>query len=1146
MNITAKQILEVLDKYGHMKARTIAAELEIDRKEVNHYLYSDLRYYCEQNSEYEWSLNKKGQEFIHKEHPTPTDQKALHNNSEENTGNSSDVTNEVSSYEYKRPENREDEETAAEMQQPAFERRVYTDPLQRLCHYYIDCVLQDQEKEKTVFAESNFDLQYCDITEWPDNSRLLSNDASDFIQKIMTSSNLTGQFGYPVLLNEFTSRNGRKVRVLTPVFLWDIDTSTGKIELSVTPTINTGIIKHYVTRSNEAVVNELLRLEKELGIYDTDQYQSVKQLVARLMKIRQWNWMEQLDPYALNPLPFKELSNLGIYNKAIIFSQDKSPFTKGLVGELEELSHKTLASCKGTALYDWISSNTSDKEVEDNRHLLELLPLNSEQKRAISSSLARNLTVVTGPPGTGKSQVVIDLLANQVKNGKSVLFSSKNNKAVEVVIDRAEAISRKPFLIRLGGQAGNEELSDMLEKILNAKASPNATAEAEKRREDYERCLSLIEEDEQAIRNLINARNKVDELESKLTPLRNRKYNRYFNNETFLDLSSLKYKWDNYVSKQKLTVKENNGWWSRIRWSKVGPENAAVAFQAAQEVRQLFLDMEQPCPVSENAVQSINIAALEAAAATYFNDLHAIDEYRNCLRTLNTSPQLEELEQRLIQDKDRLSDLAVAYWDAWFDNNHTALAAKDRKIIIEYLNGVKLIKGASEEGIPETLRRQFRNVQKALPKYINAQAITLLSAKGRLPLAAGIFDLLVIDEASQCDIASALPLLFRAKRVAIIGDMNQLTHVSTLPKSKDQELLRKYGIDDLSWSYSVSSLFALGQSRADAGSVVKLREHHRSHADIIEFSNTEFYGGDLVTATKYERLKLPAKDKPGVRWINVEGQTVRPKDGGAFNKAEAAAVIDELKRLSEIGYEGTIGVISPFRAQAECIRNMLASQKELAATLQAKNELEIDTVHKFQGDERDIIVFSPTISSGTKQGATYFLNENGNLFNVAISRARAILITVGNRHYCEHCGIRYLERFVEYVAMKEAEAPQEIYDTIPTPQYPHVPNIDQVSEWEKVLYKALYQNGIITMPQYPVDKYKLDLALFNGDKRLDIEVDGAKYHMTWDGELCYRDQLRNQRLFELGWDVRRFWVQQIRDDINWCIEEIRKWLTYNN
>ncbi|MDD7321021.1 MAG: DUF559 domain-containing protein [Firmicutes bacterium] len=111
-----------------------------------------------------------------------------------------------------------------------------------------------------------------------------------------------------------------------------------------------------------------------------------------------------------------------------------------------------------------------------------------------------------------------------------------------------------------------------------------------------------------------------------------------------------------------------------------------------------------------------------------------------------------------------------------------------------------------------------------------------------------------------------------------------------------------------------------------------------------------------------------------------------------------------------------------------------------------------------------------------------------------------------------------------------------------TEQYPKVSNDDQVSDWEKLFYAKLFKAGIVTIPQYPIDKYKLDLAIISGESKLDIEVDGIMYHQTWDGELCYRDQLRNQRLYELGWDVIRFWVPDIRDNMSACIQKIADWM----
>ena len=330
-----------------------------------------------------------------------------------------------------------------------------------------------------------------------------------------------------------------------------------------------------------------------------------------------------------------------------------------------------------------------------------------------------------------------------------------------------------------------------------------------------------------------------------------------------------------------------------------------------------------------------------------------------------------------------------------------------------------------------------------------------------------------------------------------------------------------------------------------------MKDHFRSCADIIEFSNENFYDGSLRTATKYSYLKTPAGEKPGIRWINVKGQTVKPDSGSAFNRKEAEAVVKELARLIDVGYQGTIGVTTPFRRQAEEIRSILEKQenKQLYEKLALKHEFIADTVHKFQGDERDVMIFSPVVSNGITDGALGFLASTGNLFNVAITRARAVLIVVGNYQYCRQSKVPYLQAFTEYVKKLYTKVDDKSTEEAANygRMYPWVANPDQVSEWEKIFYTALYNAGIHTIPQYPVEKYKLDLAvILDNDIKLDIEVDGEMYHKQWNGELCYRDQLRNQRMFELGWDVRRFWVYQIRDDAEWCVQQIKDWISDNN
>jgi very-short-patch-repair endonuclease len=70
----------------------------------------------------------------------------------------------------------------------------------------------------------------------------------------------------------------------------------------------------------------------------------------------------------------------------------------------------------------------------------------------------------------------------------------------------------------------------------------------------------------------------------------------------------------------------------------------------------------------------------------------------------------------------------------------------------------------------------------------------------------------------------------------------------------------------------------------------------------------------------------------------------------------------------------------------------------------------------------------------------------------------------------------------------------------------------------------------------------LDLALVVNERRLDIEVDVERYHRSWTGELLRRDQLRNMRLIELGWDLMRFWVYELRENMPLCIERVCRWV----
>ena len=439
------------------------------------------------------------------------------------------------------------------------------------------------------------------------------------------------------------------------------------------------------------------------------------------------------------------------------------------------------------------------------------------------------------------------------------------------------------------------------------------------------------------------------------------------------------------------------------------------------------------------------------------------------------------------------------------------------------------------------LAYDYKRIESMLTRLMPICAVTSLSARGRLPFSAGCYDLVIIDEASQCDIASIIPLLFRAKRTVIIGDPNQLKHITTMTRLQDRELVAKHEVD-ANWSYCVHSLFDLANVVRHGNDLVYLRDHHRSHASIIDYSNIEFYKGLLRVATDYSKLKFPYDPKQSVVWKNIVGNTVRPQAGSAFNQMEIDAVIEQLKELMNSNYSGTIGVVTPFKRQAELITyNLRERHSRLYDELNKNHDFIAATAHKFQGDERDVIIFSPVVSNGAPQGTLNFLGSTPNLFNVAITRARAGLIVIGNKTFCQNSNIHYLAHFADYVESLYTNN-CVVNNTLPLlgRDYPDVETTEYVSDWEKKLYTALYDKEIKTQPQLEIDKYRIDLALCDNGYKLAIEIGEEE---ECNSEQCYYIHLKNSRLIEMGWDIIRLMPYQIKDDLEWCLKAVQSRIT---
>jgi len=288
-------------------------------------------------------------------------------------------------------------------------------------------------------------------------------------------------------------------------------------------------------------------------------------------------------------------------------------------------------------------------------------------------------------------------------------------------------------------------------------------------------------------------------------------------------------------------------------------------------------------------------------------------------------------------------------------------------------------------------------------------ATTNLSTKTNFPLTAGLFDVVIIDEASQCDIPSALPLLYRAKRAIIIGDANQLRHVATLYKDSDYKSASDWGIAPEAFLYNDHSLFDIAARSVGAcPGTLMLREHYRSDPQIIEFSNEEFYNHQLVIRTDLSLRGIPQSflDRGcGAFWLHREGMAEHPSGGSAFNLEELKALQELVPSIIEAvdqheksdrqhGYQFSIGIVTPYREQAKRIRTWVSQ------AFGDNDRIIVGTAHTFQGNERDIMIFSPVLAPGLSDGSRNWLDNTANLLNVAITRARAQLVIVGHWDYC--------------------------------------------------------------------------------------------------------------------------------------------------
>lgn len=894
------------------------------------------------------------------------------------------------------PENAGHYETTIAAQRLELIRRLspnvtnISDPL-RILHYYHTLVNLERFKEPKSLEPHPFPVRWAEITD-----ELIINIESNSQFNARYQANLHEQFkknifvGINVLLNNVTLPLFQSIILINDI----LDHRRIEVKLSDL-SLNLPALENRNLGEDE--IEELTTRVTEAGT-----------LEEKLQEVRDHlNVVVELVP-----------------NLTVAFSEE-SLVTSQLLSELKSLI-RSGSNIEESKLRNFLQKKSPEK-INGNVPvpLLYITQLNSSQRRAIELSFYQPLTVITGPPGTGKTQVVLNILANAVFHNKKVLFASKNNRAVDNVKEKLTALVKESgFFVRFGSkQEVREKVVPSLHQFSN-RINHNLIEENEL---EYAEALDAVNAADSKRTHHVNRIRSIYALEKKLKQESNTL------REREVDCDQHKSKFEKALSIDKgLVAKLKLEAEHRLKSLKeyVNPIKK-IWFVLTQQKKQLDF-----CEHFKNQIPNYFIETNARLKPPVNNLVGLVAWYQNVVE-LSSSVQAtnKEHEQKagqvnsgrntVEQITQQLNELKASY-----KNDLLAIANIENELPALGLNLLNhTIQKRLYEAGEDSLERYRAYLPDNIPwkdfdipdfvdaannflEIFNAISVTSLSVKNGFPLTSELFDMVVIDEASQCDIASAIPLLYRAKQVVVIGDPLQLRHISKVEPYEEKYLQEKLGLTTYKLNYVNDSLYDYCDHLAKLSKLesVLLINHYRCHPEIIQYSNEIFYrpkfGQDLIVQTKAEQYNIEPK---GIHWINVTGTQHSERNS---NIAEVDKAIELVVQLATRHPNASIGITTPFRHQADELKRRIPENIRTRVTA--------DTVHRYQGDEKDIMIVSLVVTNNSTLGKVSWINRKvPYLINVAVTRARSTLYVVGNaaflRQQSGDTPLGHLVRYVENV-----------------------------------------------------------------------------------------------------------------------------------
>lgn len=901
-----------------------------------------------------------------------------------------------------------------------------------IIHYWLDCIRNEDVLGNDISLNARSRAVLYPFTADPfiftQKSETVVTDLK--IIELFTKAAIENNdvfFGYPLLL--YLDENQR--HSVAPLFVMRIEhkRENGGMQLSsgdTLPSLGIQALSKIGLRAEE-----ISDVEKEIeevfkgGVVDP--VDIVKKCLTLVSNEAPFTINETIDPTKLtNDQRIPKNAALGVYNKSVLFPGESTAFNMGLIKDLEAL--KSRMDIGGTALGIVAGNAAENQTIANPKNKAPLLPfpLNEYQISALTHVLRNKVSVITGPPGTGKSQFILNLLINIFLNGQTALFVSHTNEAVNIVNAKLDS-----QFTNLLFRTGSKELRQQLTKRFN-----DLALDFQNKRTANKPSLSVL----QALRNeIIN------------------------NKRLYLQI-----------------------------------DNLQKALNDVMELRKIKKSI---------------IAALKEWFFSW---------------RLKRLPSKTEIEKRTGELMKKYFEVCTDYVQGTF----TSLLFKrwhdsqKAKLFVSKIGNLR-----SNEPIDD---HSFDGVLNALPIWSS----TLKSISRSFPLKAGIFDYVIFDEASQVDLPSAAPALYRAKQAIVVGDPMQLSHIAGINKELDVALAKSHGLTDHKDIYPDRiryydvSLFKSAELCSISPTIL-LAKHYRSHDQIADLCNQIFYGGRLTISSPEPSDKLPGGLTAGVQWTHVQGETVHPVGGSRLNTREAEEVSYVFfEILSKIkGTNLSIGVVTPYSAQQKKIETLIANKLD-ASTIE-RHGVKIMTAHKFQGSEKDIMIFSLVLSSNGEGNSDRWYQNHPQILNVALSRARRILHIVGDRDYCAARSGVLNKLITTHETLKQREDLEKNFFS---------GKFD--SPYELALYQRLQsidfqKHGYRLVPKYHARRYTLDFALV-GERKIDIECDGFGNHNMVDGLPVLEDLERDDFLRNLGWTVLRFPNHQIAHRPDECVSKILK------